>query len=414
MKTKRSIRRSIERKLDVSKLLKFIPNNLLEQLADELGVDFQVKHLFGALMFQLFLYTILKSERISTHILEHYYNSKSFSLFANKGEHQTLFTSISDRLKVIKTEYFENIFKEVRKELEKHFIHKSKQVLEILRFDSTMVAVGAGLVDFGMDVGVKAKTGNGKKQIKYTIGLKDMLPSDIELYTEKEDLCEDNALGKSILKSQSTQDAIVTFDRGLKKRKTFCEMDDQVQFVTRLKIPVRYLEVSTHKQIEGRESETLIFEKDIIVNLYGDGYKLYDKEFRLIIAKRKKNGEQIAFLTNNRELNMVEISNIYKHRWDIEVYFRFLKQEINLKELASLSINGIKVMMYMILIASMLILIYKKVNKIPGYKIAKVSFEEELSFEITKYFALICGADPKKVKDYSSNLYKISKNYYVN
>ncbi len=46
----------------------------------------------------------------------------------------------------------------------------------------------------------------------------------------------------------------------------------------------------------------------------------------------------------------------------LKCFFRFLKQELNLSHLVSMNKNGIEVMIYMTMIASMLLLIYKKVN----------------------------------------------------
>jgi IS4 transposase len=69
-------------------------------------------------------------------------------------------------------------------------------------------------------------------------------------------------------------------------------------------------------------------------------------------------------------LQLKKLLTINRRRWDIEVFFRFIKQELNVRHLVSLSKNGIEVMIYMTLIVAMLILIYKKANNL-GYKTAK-------------------------------------------
>ena len=66
------------------------------------------------------------------------------------------------------------------------------------------------------------------------------------------------------------------------------------------------------------------------------------------------------FVTNIIDLSAAEICEVYKMRWDIEVFFRFLKQEFNLKHLVSRNENGIKVMLYMTLITAMLLLFIKR------------------------------------------------------
>jgi hypothetical protein len=53
-------------------------------------------------------------------------------------------------------------------------------------------------------------------------------------------------------------------------------------------------------------------------------------------------------------------------------------------------------MIYMTMILATLIIAYKKLNKLKGYKLAKLKFEIELDAEIVKNIVLICGGDPNK------------------
>ena len=80
-----------------------------------------------------------------------------------------------------------------------------------------------------------------------------------------------------------------------------------------------------------------------------------------------------------------------KHSWN-----EYKKQELNFSHLVSLSKNGIEVMVYMTLIVSMLILIYKKANNL-GYKTVKRRFVMELRELITAIMILFLGGDPSKV-----------------
>ena len=55
-------------------------------------------------------------------------------------------------------------------------------------------------------------------------------------------------------------------------------------------------------------------------------------------------------------------------------------------------------MIYMTLILAILLIVYKKLNKISGYWIAKLRFELELDEEVMKQVAIQCGGDPDKIK----------------
>lgn len=80
--------------------------------------------------------------------------------------------------------------------------------------------------------------------------------------------------------------------------------------------------------------------------------------FRLIIAQRKDDSDkEFWFISNDFELSIKEITSAHKRRWDIEVFFRFIKQELNTSHLLSMNKNGIEVMLYMTLIVAMPILI---------------------------------------------------------
>jgi IS4 transposase len=91
-------------------------------------------------------------------------------------------------------------------------------------------------------------------------------------------------------------------------------------------------------------------------------------------------------------LSAKEITDAHRRRWDIEVFFRFIKQELNVSHLISLNRNGIEAMLYMTLIAAMLILIYKHANKI-GYKTAKHRFTMKMRNLIISMIVVECGGD---------------------
>lgn len=73
---------------------------------------------------------------------------------------------------------------------------------------------------------------------------------------------------------------------------------------------------------------------------------------RLIIAKEKENSNFFYFLTNSKTLTTKDVADIYKQRWEIEVFFKFIKQNLNFSHLLIRNSNGIKVVMYMTLITS--------------------------------------------------------------
>jgi len=104
----------------------------------------------------------------------------------------------------------------------------------------------------------------------------------------------------------------------------------------------------------------------------------------------------VLLITNDLNSSAEEIARIYRKRWDIEVFFRFIKQELNFKHFLSMNANGIQVMMYMTAIAAMLIMIYKRLNNV-GYTTAKRRIGLELEELIGAILVVKSGGDLKKV-----------------
>lgn len=121
---------------------------------------------------------------------------------------------------------------------------------------------------------------------------------------------------------------------------------------------------------------------------------LIEEPFRILVAQSKsEEKDEYWFVTNDFELTPKEITDACRKRWDIEVFFRFIKQELNASHLISLNKNGIEVMLYMTLIAAMLVLIYKHANNI-GYKTAKRRFAMEIRDLAIAIIVVQCGGDP--------------------
>ena len=98
-----------------------------------------------------------------------------------------------------------------------------------------------------------------------------------------------------------------------------------------------------------------------------------------------------------KHLGAKDITELYKQRWDIEVFFKFLKQKLNFRHLMNRSENGIKIMLYATLIAATLLLVYKKKNKLSVIKIMKQRFVQELEKSLVRNFVELCGGNPKLV-----------------
>jgi hypothetical protein len=373
------------------KLLEYISDADLEFLSAETKVNHQVKKLSGATIFKLILYSLLESNRPSLRVMEAFFNSAKFKVLANMKEESIKYNSISDRISTIKPQYFEALFN--------HLFEKFNKVLKeenaIQKYDTTMIAISSKLVDWGMRVGSKTN----KVQIKYTLGVNGSLPCYFKIFDSQQHLAEDKTIPEVILEYKNRTASVVVFDRGVKERNTFKKFSEEnIVFVTRVNTDANY-KIKKKKIIKKHDKESgVMLTEDLSINFAKRGSrKFYETPIRLIKGHIKETSEEIYFITNNFELGPYEIAAIYKKRWEIEVFFKFLKQELNLSHLINRSPNGISVMLYMTLILSMLIIVYKKTNKLTGFKIVKLKVAKELENYLIKEIVILSGGNPALV-----------------
>lgn len=373
-------------------ILNYITEEELSFLSAETKVNHQVKKLNGTLMFKLVLYSLLEYGKPSLRVLEECFKSPQFIINANETKISAKYNSISDRLSTIKVLYFEQIFKLLFDKFNKEL----KEEKSLQKYDSTMVAISSSLVKWGMKVGGKS---NKKSQIKFTIGMHGSLPCDFKIYTEQKYLSEDLTIPKVILDYRYNKLGVVVFDRGVQKRTTFADFDkNDILFVARINPNAKYKLIKKNKLPKFDNEQTIELKDDLEINFKDhDTQKLIPTSFRIIKAIIKATNEEIYFVTNNFELSSYEIAGLYRQRWEIEVFFRFIKQQLNFSHLINRNLNGVKVMVYMTLILAMLITVYKKKNKLTGYKIVKLKICNELQKSIIKEIVIMSGGDINKV-----------------
>lgn len=385
--------------IGVTALLEQLPSELLDRLAEQHGVNHQVKKLSGQLMFKLLLYMTLCTQRGSLNTLMTLFEDVRFRLFSSiDATFQTRRNSLADRLASIKVAYFAAILAHLNEVCKPYLSHQGHKGYKIQRFDSTLVAVSSKLLAQGMSLGRKSNDGEQRfKQVKFTIGFNGLGVDQLQVHTQQSYLSEDVALAHAIQETAVDAQSVVVFDRGLKRHQTFTDFSlENRWFVTRINPTKAYLTVEQPTQSVGQQSDTLeIVEERYIRFTNGVSKKKSTPASRLIIARHLQTQELLYFLTNIFDLDALDITQIYRRRWDIEVFFRFLKQELNFTHLLSRSINGIKVMAYMTMITALLILLYRQANQLTGVKIVKIKFALELQTELIKELIIHCNGDPK-------------------
>jgi hypothetical protein len=384
-------------KISIIQLLSLIPDEGIRKIAKRTKVDYYAKILDGKSLLCLILYSLIESQRNSLRTMEDIFNSSAFKfLFNLDSTKKVKYNSISERLSVINIDFFKKTYELIHSQFSKYYTEEEIENLHLIRVDSTMVAEAANKLKKGMNIGRKK---DGKKQVKYTIAYDGRYPCMSELFTEKKYLSEDLAIPKIVYQhAEKNTNSVFLFDRGVTKRQFYCNLNqNSTFFVTRLKDQFRHRVINQTEDGQNRPVGTLELISDQVIQLgVPNSNKFLEDRFRLIISINPKTKITYYFLTNLFDLEAEEILAYYKKRWDIEVFFRFLKQELNFSHITSTSENGMMVMMYMTMIVSMLVLTYKRINKV-GYKTAVRRISFELNEFIIKLIVKECGGDPSLV-----------------
>ncbi|MFI5423084.1 MAG: IS4 family transposase [Nitrososphaerales archaeon] len=374
--------------MTVNELLKLIPAKTFRDLAVETKVDAQVKKLSGEVMFKLILFSMLSSDKLSLRVMETFLQSARFKSFSQFDILESKYNSIRDRICTINAFYFEKLFEEI-------FAIYNKELKEenaLSKTDSTYVALATKLFSGGMKNG-----DDGKRFVKYSVNLKGSIPSSVKVHTEQSYISEELALAELINGADCIAHSVVVFDRGLQSRNSFDKFTNTDKlFVSRANLNIRCKVIATNETGIKPDESTVTIISDDTGFLINRKEKKTQHTYRVIKGIMDQSKEEICFVTNILDEDCYTIAQWYKQRWEIETFFKFIKQHLNVKHLVSRNENGIKVMIYMTMILAILIIAYKKINAIKGFKIAKLKFEIELENEIIKTIVTLCGGDPGK------------------
>ena len=92
--------------------------------------------------------------------------------------------------------------------------------------------------------------------------------------------------------------------------------------------------------------------------------KDYPEKLRRIKYYDKEKDKTLTFITNNFNLNALEIAMLYKHRWFIEIFFKWIKQHLKIKSFWGRTINAVKTQIWIAIAVYVIVLIVKKKLKI--------------------------------------------------
>ena len=195
------------------------------------------------------------------------------------------------------------------------------------------------------------------------------------------------------------RDSIYCFDRGYVDYGWFESIDDKKAFfVTRLK------ERMSYRVVSGGFTGTagILSDERIIMSS-----QEYPKELRLVRYYARDRDEVFEFITNNFTLPAKVIADIYKSRWQIEAFFKWIKQNLKIKTFLGTSENAVLTQVWVAMCYFLLLAYLKYQTKYKHslyylHRLIKATIFQKLTLidilSLTKHrLSKIRGGDPQLV-----------------
>lgn len=210
--------------------------------------------------------------------------------------------------------------------------HRFRFKKELYTFDSTLINVCLSLYPWAT-----YRKKKGAFKLHSLFDHSGYLPSFVVLTdgrTHDINVMKDASYGVPAL----SPDSILLVDRAyIDYNWLYSLTKSKLYFVTRMKKNMKYTVLG---QQELRKKNGVVADCRVrLANYYQSRY--YPCPLRLVTVVDPESGEPITFMTNNFELDAATIAELYKSRWQIETFFKWIKQNLKIKSFLGTSKNAV-------------------------------------------------------------------------
>jgi hypothetical protein len=225
------------------------------------------------------------------------------------------------------------------------------------RFKNKLISLDATTIDLCLSVFPWADFRRTKGGIKLHVGLdhNGYLPQFVQVSEARK---HEVTIARCL---NFPKGSIVVFDRGYVDYAWYQQLNNKgVFFVTRLKSNADY-RVTERRQVD--KSQGLRSDQTIrLTGFYAN--KHCDIALRRISYRDPDTGRYYEFLTNNFYLSAKTIAEIYKARWQIEIFFKWIKQNLKIKTFLGTSKNAVLTQIWIAMCAYLLLAFIKFSSKL--------------------------------------------------
>jgi len=236
-----------------------------------------------------------------------------------------------------------------------------------LDLDETVYALDSTTIDLCLSVFPWAPFRSTKAAVKLhtLLDLRGSIPSFIFISDGK--MHDVNILDQLVPEAG----AFYVMDRGYLDFERLAHLDDAGSFfVTRAKSNLKARR--RYSRPVDRSTGLICDQTVLLTGFYSR--QGFDRPLRRIKFNDPQTGKQLVFLTNNFALDALTIAKLYKYRWQVELFFKWIKQHLRIKAFFGTSENAVKSQIWIAVSVYVLVAIVKKRLALPAtlYEILQI------------------------------------------
>jgi Transposase DDE domain len=397
-------------------LLDLFPSKLLDRLARQFQVNKvnQIR-LPGQTVFLCLLNALVNHPVVSQRILKATYEQVT----GQTVDH----SSFSKRLATVNPDYFEALYQHVYPRIQPLMTAGDERGLRLRRVDATTVVLSAKVLAFGIRCARHGQRGPvyDKRHAKAVLSLSaEGLPQFLHLCTEQAEANDNPAVGEPMIAATQPGDLWIV-DQGVSDRGRLLAIHQRggCFLVPHRDQGLRVLEIVWEADQAAGEAppapspaappggpqqprgpapcrlvrvERAVFENEAdaqsapkrakwaqlpLLVLHGERWDARSRSWKPLVLLT--NLPLLADRAHAGPYNFAEVAELYRLRWEIETFFKFLKQHLSYAHLTSHQENGIRVMIWLALIAALLLIWFKRVTGRTDYwNVIKFWFAEQV------------------------------------
>ncbi len=269
-----------------------------------------------------------------------------------------------------------------------------------LELDHTVYALDSTTIDLCLSLFPWAHFRKTKAAIKMhtLLDLRGSIPTFICLTTGK--VHDVNLLEAVPLES----DSIVTMDRAyVDYKRLYAVHRIPAYFVVRAKRNLRFRRIASRPAdkssgVRADQTITLLLQKSRLA---------YPETLRRVSYVDAETGKRLVFLTNHFGISAKTVADIYRQRWQVELFFKWVKQHLRIKAFYGTSPTAVKTQIWIAISVYLLVAIVKKQLGLPGSLHTILQILEVNVFEKRPIYQIVSDGLKRETIDHDSNQLKL-------